>query len=94
MVTQLTFVPIALVCATAALLILNSGYKDEIWLQPRIDFWFYFLGMMGALNIVEAFASSAGASFSENMGVMAWAWPVGIVLVVVRMLTRRQEAHR
>lgn len=88
---QLAFIPIALACAVAALVALGNGYQNEIPQQPKIDFWFYFAGMLGALNIIEAFASSAGGTFSANMTMVAWVWPVAIALVIVRMLTKKQQ---
>lgn len=92
---QLAFVPIALMCAAAALVALGSGYKDEIPQQPQIDFWFYFMGMLGALNLAEAIAQSSGGTFGENMlGGFLIVWPIAIIVVIIRLLTKRQEAHR
>lgn len=94
LMVQLAFVPIALLCAATALVILGNGYKNEIPQQPTIDFWFYFMGMLGALNIVEAFAQSSGATFGENMlGGFLIVWPIAIVIVIFRFLTKSKETQ-
>lgn len=94
LMVQFAFVPIALLCAACALIFLGSGYKNEIWLQPRIDFWFYFGGMLGALNLVEAMAQNTGATFGENMmGGFLLVWPIAIVFWVVSAITRRRATR-